>query len=197
MFATGYSSIENDIVSYEIPTENPIITTNRVVVLALDESLTAQYAFQYAKDKLLRPNDLVCLLNVMPTNSPPPLESLDVGAMFVDTGYLSEQQKYNEQHSKWLLKTYKKLLNNKTRLFSLVGDNRDEIVRACHNLHANLAILGSRDLSGLHRLFLGSTSDYCIHNLECPVFIVKPPEHVEVAPILSADTTTNKSSKSD
>eukprot|EP00834_Sanchytrium_tribonematis_P004734 NODE_249_length_11770_cov_0.803530.p6 type:complete len:201 gc:universal NODE_249_length_11770_cov_0.803530:6398-7000(+) len=189
MFSTGYSGIDNDITVYELPAEKKdLLEIKRTILLAVDESITSQYAFDYARKNLLRSDDCVCLVNVMPTNSPPPLESLDVGAMFIDTGYLEEQQKYNADHSKWLLKRYESFLQKyKVRLFSLLGDNRDEICRAATNLKADMAILGSRDLTGLHRMFLGSTTDYCLHNIECSVYVVKPPESLEFDPILGSD----------
>eukprot|EP00835_Amoeboradix_gromovi_P002582 NODE_149_length_17312_cov_0.399349.p9 type:complete len:193 gc:universal NODE_149_length_17312_cov_0.399349:3808-3230(-) len=191
MFTVG--KYENDILAYEIPVDSSSNEpTQRTIVLALDESLTAQYAFEYAKNILLRPNDLVCIVNCMPTNSPPPLEYLDAGQMFLETGNFSEQQKYHEQHSKWLLKEYKKNLNQKCRLFSLVGDNRDEICRAATNLNADLVVVGSRDLTGLHRMFIGSTTDYLLHNLDIPVFVVKPPVNTEITPVLS-NSKINKS----
>jgi len=38
----------------------------------------------------------------------------------------------------------------------------------------NLLIVGSRNLDGLQKLVLSSTSDYLIKNVRCPVTIVKP-----------------------
>ena len=199
MFATGYTKIDNDILTYEIPTASQVnLQTERTILIAVDESLTAQFAFRYAIDNVIRPTDQICIANVMPTNSPPPLESLDAGAMFIDTGYLDKQQVYNQHHSEWLLQQYELLLKgHKVRLFCLIGDNRDEICRAAVNLKSDLVVLGSRDLSGVHRMFLGSTSDYCIHNLDCPVFVVKPPESKEITPLLKLGSNDTKLSKSD
>ncbi len=190
MFSTGYSSINNDITAFEVPIEPKDIETNRVVMLALDESLTSQYALEYAKENVIKPTDLVCILNCMPTSTPPPIEALDAGAMFIDSGYLQEQQKYYDTHSKFILKAYAKVLpKNKIRLFSVMGDNRDEIVRASKNLKVDLLVIGSRDHASLQRFFLGSTSDYCIHNMDCPVFVVKPPHGQSIVPILPSTKT--------
>jgi nucleotide-binding universal stress UspA family protein len=38
---------------------------------------------------------------------------------------------------------------------------------------ADLLVVGSRGLSGLRQLALGSISDYCAHHAQCPVVIVR------------------------
>lgn len=39
---------------------------------------------------------------------------------------------------------------------------------------AELLVVGRHGRSGLRRLHLGSTSDFCVHNARCPVVVVPP-----------------------
>jgi nucleotide-binding universal stress UspA family protein len=64
----------------------------------------------------------------------------------------------------------------------LRGDAREELTRKVNQVRAHVLIMGCRGLGMFKRAFLGSTSDYCLHHVECPVIIVKhceekiPPE---------------------
>lgn len=59
------------------------------------------------------------------------------------------------------------------------GDVRDEIVdlshAASHDMQqgVDLVIVGAREMGGLKRAFVGSTSDYVVHHCHCPVLVVK------------------------
>ncbi|RUS15938.1 hypothetical protein BC937DRAFT_91782 [Endogone sp. FLAS-F59071] len=38
---------------------------------------------------------------------------------------------------------------------------------------ADILIVGSRNNEGLRKIILGSTSEYCVHHVKCPVIVVK------------------------
>ncbi|RUS27678.1 hypothetical protein BC938DRAFT_482887 [Jimgerdemannia flammicorona] len=52
-------------------------------------------------------------------------------------------------------------------------DSRNVIVDYTNSAKADLLILGSRDLTGWKRVFLGSFSDYVQAHVHCPVLIVR------------------------
>ena len=54
-----------------------------------------------------------------------------------------------------------------------IGDPSDEIIRTAEEQHCDLIIMGSRGLSGIKSLVLGSVSDQVTHHAHCPVLIVK------------------------
>lgn len=54
-----------------------------------------------------------------------------------------------------------------TRL--LVGQASRAILEVAHELQADLIVLGTRGLSGLRHLFLGSTAERVVQHAECPV----------------------------
>ncbi|KAL5553149.1 hypothetical protein UlMin_040550 [Ulmus minor] len=54
-----------------------------------------------------------------------------------------------------------------------VGDPKDVICEAVEKLNIELLILGSHSRGPIQRAFLGSVSNYCVHNAKCPVLVVK------------------------
>ncbi|XP_027099294.1 universal stress protein A-like protein [Coffea arabica] len=57
-----------------------------------------------------------------------------------------------------------------------VGDPKDAIQEeAVEGLNIQLLVVGSHGRGALKRAFLGSVSNYCVHNMKCPVLVVKKP----------------------
>jgi nucleotide-binding universal stress UspA family protein len=56
------------------------------------------------------------------------------------------------------------------------GPVADEIVRAASEERADLVVVGSRGLTGIRRLLLGSISNEVAVKAPCPVLIVKQPQ---------------------
>jgi nucleotide-binding universal stress UspA family protein len=65
------------------------------------------------------------------------------------------------------------LLPNKTRSVVIEGNPGVMIVEFVKQNDCDLVVMGSRGLSGLKELFLGSVSHYVVQKAPCPVFIVK------------------------
>ncbi|CAH8652920.1 unnamed protein product [Heterobilharzia americana] len=53
----------------------------------------------------------------------------------------------------------------------------ENIVRLAQENAANLVIVGNRGIGTVRRTFLGSVSDYILHNVNVPVIIIPPPKH--------------------
>ncbi|TDK62069.1 universal stress protein [Bacillus salipaludis] len=64
-------------------------------------------------------------------------------------------------------------LPNKVRTFIIEGSPAMSIVNFIVEENADLVVMGSRGLSGLKELFLGSVSHYVVQKSPCPVFIIK------------------------
>ncbi|XP_012082109.1 universal stress protein A-like protein isoform X2 [Jatropha curcas] len=56
-----------------------------------------------------------------------------------------------------------------------VGDPKEAICEAVEKLKIQLLIIGSHSRGAIQRAFLGSVSNYCVHNAKCPVLVVKKP----------------------
>jgi nucleotide-binding universal stress UspA family protein len=50
----------------------------------------------------------------------------------------------------------------------------EAIARTCDALDADLAVVGTRGLSGVKRILLGSVTDEVLRSLECDVLAVPP-----------------------
>ena len=55
----------------------------------------------------------------------------------------------------------------------LHGDEGTKIVKFAHDKNFDLIIMGSRGMSNIKEMFLGSTSNYVLHKSKIPVLIVK------------------------
>ncbi|WP_458412132.1 universal stress protein [Schinkia sp. CFF1] len=64
-------------------------------------------------------------------------------------------------------------LSNKTNTVVLDGHPGKLIVDHANQTSCDLIVMGSRGLSGVKEMFLGSTSHYVVQRANCPVFIVK------------------------
>ncbi|MEW9668562.1 universal stress protein [Ammoniphilus sp. 3BR4] len=64
-------------------------------------------------------------------------------------------------------------LPNKSRTFIMEGSPAQAILEFAKENEASLIVMGSRGLSGVKELFLGSVSHYVVQQATCPVFIVK------------------------
>jgi nucleotide-binding universal stress UspA family protein len=53
------------------------------------------------------------------------------------------------------------------------GDEAHEILKAAQRTRADLIVVGSRGLTGVRRLFLGSVSDHVVHNAACSVAVIR------------------------
>ncbi|KAI4379148.1 hypothetical protein MLD38_005483 [Melastoma candidum] len=60
-------------------------------------------------------------------------------------------------------------------LLTAVGDPKEQICKAVKDHGVQLLVLGSHSRGPISRAFLGSVSNYCVHNAKCPVLVVKKP----------------------
>ncbi|KAJ3072565.1 hypothetical protein HDU98_003393 [Podochytrium sp. JEL0797] len=137
----------------------------RIIAIAIDGSSNAEAAFVWALNEHIRPDDLVILLHVQAKIT----ESY--------TAEASAATKSKAEKSSGILAHYVAQLTAKNlqyKAVSVVGNGKDAqtIVAKVEELQANTLIMGSRGQSTLAKRFLGSTSDYCAHNCNCPVVIV-------------------------
>ncbi|MED4206121.1 universal stress protein [Neobacillus mesonae] len=64
-------------------------------------------------------------------------------------------------------------LPNQTNTHLIEGSPGASIIDFINETQADLVVMGSRGLSGLKEVFLGSVSHYVVQKSPCPVFIVK------------------------
>ncbi len=72
------------------------------------------------------------------------------------------------------LQAYQKSLPCASELEIVRGDPAEEIIRLANIYNADLIIIGSRGLTGMQRILLGSVSSQIVADAPCSVWVVKP-----------------------
>ncbi|WP_446866140.1 universal stress protein [Phormidesmis sp. 146-12] len=72
------------------------------------------------------------------------------------------------------LQTYQKSLPCASELEIVMGDPAEEIIRLANIYNADLIVIGSRGLTGMQRILLGSVSGQIVADAPCSVWVVKP-----------------------
>ncbi|KAH6586498.1 hypothetical protein BASA50_000453 [Batrachochytrium salamandrivorans] len=154
-------------------------SSTRTVCIAIDGSKNSSYAVQWAIDNILRKEtDQVVLLHVRSLVTMP---ALSYGAPFADFGVLeadamSKREDAAKRDSHELLINTAKIFKQHglhVRAIALRGDAREELVYKIEDVRADMVVMGSRGLSAISRLFLGSVSEHLIHNIKCPVIVTR------------------------
>lgn len=152
----------------------------RVVVLAVDDSVTSDHAFQYTKKHVLKPEDHLRVIHVQPFHE---VEDVAVGAFAaipiysagkVDQQSLAVVRKYAKLCSDEGISNFKEdiILEDGSAGAAICKYVKELPQTASNNI---LLVLGSRELGFFGRAFLGSCSDYCVKHCHCPVTVVKMP----------------------
>ena len=91
-----------------------------------------------------------------------------------------EQKKYIKNYllknaNKFLKKAKTRSAQNGILFYEKIihGDEGPKIVKFAHDKNFDLIIIGSRGMSSIKEIFLGSTSNYVLHKSKLPVLIVK------------------------
>ncbi|MGG0174862.1 universal stress protein [Gottfriedia acidiceleris] len=99
-----------------------------------------------------------------------------VDVTYFDTLNIDEIRQTEYEIAKIALNEVNKKLEelpNHTETFVLEGIPSCTIVDFINSINADLVVMGSRGLSNLKELFLGSVSHYVVQKVTCPVFIIK------------------------
>jgi nucleotide-binding universal stress UspA family protein len=145
-----------------------MLTDYSRIVVAYDHSDLSKKALKMAMN--LAKQDPIIQLNVVtalyPDNPAPYSYGIPAGSYYEDR---SEEIKMIREEIEGELA----LLPNKTSVFVIKGNPGPTITDFIKQNDADLVVMGSRGLSGLKELFLGSVSHYVAQKATCPVLIVK------------------------
>ncbi|MCO5562469.1 hypothetical protein L7F22_016096 [Adiantum nelumboides] len=53
------------------------------------------------------------------------------------------------------------------------GDARETICKEVSRVHPDMLVMGSRGLKTIHKLFVGTVSEYCTKHADCPVLVIR------------------------
>ncbi|GJP45349.1 hypothetical protein CLOM_g4748 [Closterium sp. NIES-68] len=152
-------------------------SSQRVLLLAVDNSDGSRLALRYALEEFCRADDIVILLAVLPT---PPWAAY---GEYYNQEMIERLERAELQEADAMLEGFAE----QVRAMHIVckkevirGDVRETICYSAEQFGADVLLMGCRGLSGLKKMLLGSVSDYCAHHANVPMLIVKPQEHASV-----------------
>jgi nucleotide-binding universal stress UspA family protein/GNAT superfamily N-acetyltransferase len=147
------------------------------ILLATDGSATAGLAIDHLADRDYLARLPIEVVTVAPdVVARAPISAPEVGAEAL-RGYQLELDDARRQAEAIAAAAAARLLaEGRTARWSItVGDPAHEIIEAAERLHCSLVVLGSRGLTGLRRLFLGSVARNVLLHTTASVLIVREP----------------------
>ncbi|KAM3269566.1 hypothetical protein P3S67_030448 [Capsicum chacoense] len=138
------------------------------VMVAIDENECSFYALKWALENLYESlqNSEVVLFAAQPIS--------DYGYIYASSfGVASPQLMASVQQNLKKAKDFCTQHEIVAETMTQMGDPKDTICEVVEKLHADFLVLGSNNKGTLHRAFLGSVSNYCVHNAKCPVLVVR------------------------
>ncbi|XP_018806489.1 universal stress protein A-like protein [Juglans regia] len=154
-------------------------TGKKKVMVAIDESECSRCALQWALDNLRETiaNSDLLIFTVQPI--------VDFGYAYASTlgaappELMRSIQENHQKIASALLEKAKEMCANHgiipAEMVTEVGDPKEAICATVEKLNIQLLVLGSHSRGVIKRAFLGSVSNYCVHNAKCPVLVVKKP----------------------
>ncbi|PVU85243.1 hypothetical protein BB559_004326 [Furculomyces boomerangus] len=143
----------------------------RVIAISVNDTQNSDAVVEWALANIVdKDSDLVVLLNVRLNN-----RIADFGAL---SGYPDNSIGFDKdvERSQAIVKKYGVKMRQdgyNVKGYSLIGEPGQEIVNKTIQLNADHLVVGTRSLSGLKKIFLGSVSEYCSKHCKCAITIVK------------------------
>ncbi|KAB1205535.1 Universal stress protein A-like protein [Morella rubra] len=146
------------------------------VMLAIDESECSHYALQWALDNLRETldNSELLLFTAQPIADFSYAYASNLGAVHPEL--IRSIQENHQKVALALLEKAKDICAKNgisAETLTEVGDPKQAITEAVEKLNIKLLVLGSHSRGAILRAFLGSVSNYCVHNAKCPVLVVR------------------------
>jgi nucleotide-binding universal stress UspA family protein len=138
----------------------------KTILVALDGTEMTERVIQTLDDLVLSPEAKVILCHVFPTSE----SEMELQADRPQ----SESPKFSYFHIEKQLQTYQEKLSVNSELEIVSGDPAEEIIRLANIHKTDLVVMGSRGLTGMKRIVLGSVSTQVMEEANCSVLIVKP-----------------------
>jgi len=136
------------------------------ILVAIDESELSEQVLATLNDIKLDRDTKIILCYVIPT------QGIDV-EVAADRPH-TEQEDIPYLQMQKLLQTFQANLPCPSKVEIVRGDPADEIIRLANIYQVDLIVIGSRGLTGINRILLGSVSSQVVADAHCSVLVVKP-----------------------
>ncbi|XP_063418264.1 universal stress protein Sll1388-like isoform X2 [Mytilus trossulus] len=149
----------------------------RVVLIAMDGSDYAKYAYQWYLDHIHKDDDNITMLYSAEFTHNAQLTSWMYAPYAFDRDTLANLLDQEAQTLRHKLEEYAQMMRE-TKVHGTVKSIHAErpgegIVKAAEEAHADLVIVGSRGHGKVRRTLLGSVSDYVLHHSHVPVIVCR------------------------
>jgi len=144
----------------------------RKIVVAIDASEQAAYAFDWYIKSIHRPTNDVVLLHVPELLDGDRNRMLYLSAAAYEEALQKEQAKIKTLEEKFNAKILEHGISGRIR--SEGGNKPGEVIcRVAEEEQATMVVLGTRGLGTIRRTILGSVSDFVVHHAHCPVIVCR------------------------
>lgn len=154
------------------------------ILVAVDLSSRAEIVFDRALNLAKSSGASLILLHVLSSDEPDAPDPLVYSVQYPINRTVVEQHQtewldYQKKGMLTLEAMQKKAIERsvKAETIQLFGRPGWIVCDRAKELAVDLIIMGSRGLSGLKELFVGSVSNYVLHHAPCSVLIVRPQSH--------------------
>ncbi|HIK04565.1 MAG TPA: universal stress protein [Trichormus sp. M33_DOE_039] len=138
----------------------------KTILVALDGSEIAARVIQALDDLVLSPEARVILCHVFSTAE----SEIDLPADRPQP----QSSRFSTFQIEQQLQSFQEQLSVKSQTEVVTGDPAAEIIRLANIYKTDLIIIGSRGLTGMTRIVLGSVSSQVVEEAACSVLVVKP-----------------------
>ncbi|XP_078160074.1 universal stress protein PHOS32-like isoform X2 [Carex rostrata] len=155
----------------------------RKIVVAVDDGEESIFALQWCLRNFVSssattssPRDTLVLVYARP--SPPVYAAMDGTAIMFSAEITASLDKYSRDLADSIMDRAQKICkdyNVKVDVKVTLGDAREVLCGTVERIKADVLVMGSHGYGFIKRALIGSVSDYCSKNAECPVLIVKRP----------------------
>ncbi|KAI3647660.1 hypothetical protein MP228_007881 [Amoeboaphelidium protococcarum] len=151
----------------------------RNILICIDGSSSANYAFRWGAENFLRPDDHIWLLHATrdykSLDLPIPTSDMQQKKEWSQEAIHEYEQKVQESAKQLVSQYTNRLIADKMKCEAVIvkGDPRQVILEYIDKFKPAATVMGSRGLGLIKRSLLGSVSDYILHNSDFPVIIVR------------------------
>ncbi|KAL2613600.1 hypothetical protein R1flu_025292 [Riccia fluitans] len=170
-------------------TDGPLTPkSSRKIVIAVDESKEAIYAFTWALKHFCKPADHVILYHVHQPNFSP-VTGIGAGQFGIEEVYLPLDMSTRDEveslkESQKIVEKFMKYADKETKIHCegmvVTGQTESKVVNGLVSLKADAVVVGTHDRGAVARTLLGSVSDHLAHNTPCPLIVAKPRKESKV-----------------